>query len=354
MPSIIDDSKSDFTSSDCSSLSSDAEHFEGPEKNLEIDFLVDSVHFPLGCRHLTRCELDQICAAAKCLILSQTSNEALDSYVLSESSCFVYPHKMILKTCGTTTLLKCLPLLQTLTRKYNLQLEWLSYSRKNFSLPNEQLEMHTSFQAEVAYLQQTLDTPAFGSAHVIGPVTSDHWLMYVYDACDKPMEDSRDRTLHVLMQDLAPSVAQLFFHQHDAPQMTALSGITALVDAPSSQLDAVAFQPCGYSMNAIDDDGSYQTIHITPESHCSYASWETNATPASYQKLLQLVISIFQPQRFTLTLFADRAALEDVTHDIFADKLVTVDTSAYKRTCANQTAFEGDYLCFVANFVLKK
>ena len=68
--------------------------FEGPEKNLEVIFRA-GVGNPKGCRTLDRPALDAICLAARCTILSQVSNGNLDAYVLSESSLFVYPHKMV-------------------------------------------------------------------------------------------------------------------------------------------------------------------------------------------------------------------------------------------------------------------
>lgn len=54
-----------------------------------------------GCRALTRPSLDRMCSRAKCTILHQISNDYLDAYVLSESSLFVYPHKV--HTCVSFT-----------------------------------------------------------------------------------------------------------------------------------------------------------------------------------------------------------------------------------------------------------
>jgi S-adenosylmethionine decarboxylase len=86
--------------------------FEGPEKVLEIDFAPG--HGPArGLREITRAQWDVILTEARCTILNSLSNDKLDSYVLSESSLFVYPLKMMLKTCGTTTLLRAVgPLLE--------------------------------------------------------------------------------------------------------------------------------------------------------------------------------------------------------------------------------------------------
>lgn len=104
--------------------------FEGPEKTLEVCFRHIDGTVPLasdteegertGLRCLPREDLDRICARARCTILSSISNRYLDAYVLSESSLFVYPYMVVLKTCGTTTLLRCIALLIDFGRRLGL------------------------------------------------------------------------------------------------------------------------------------------------------------------------------------------------------------------------------------------
>ena len=84
--------------------------FEGPEKVLELD-LVPGVGPQTGMRTLPRATWSSILDEAKCSILCKTGNQDFDAYVLSESSLFVYPHKVVVKTCGTTTLLCIIPAL---------------------------------------------------------------------------------------------------------------------------------------------------------------------------------------------------------------------------------------------------
>jgi hypothetical protein len=52
-----------------------------------------------GLRSLTRQQLDTLCTEAKCTIVSSTHNSYIDSYVLSESSLFIYKHRYIMKVC---------------------------------------------------------------------------------------------------------------------------------------------------------------------------------------------------------------------------------------------------------------
>jgi S-adenosylmethionine decarboxylase len=77
------------------------------EKKLAVDFIC--THGVANLRLMPREDIDAFLTAAKCTIISQTSNDEMDSYVLSESSLFVYPSQVIVKTCGTTSLLYCLP-----------------------------------------------------------------------------------------------------------------------------------------------------------------------------------------------------------------------------------------------------
>ncbi len=95
--------------------------FEGVEKVLEIDF-APGAGPARGLREISRAQWDAMLTDARCTILATLSNEHVDSYVLSESSLFVYPLKMVLKTCGTTTLLMCLPRLLEITTVRGLRM----------------------------------------------------------------------------------------------------------------------------------------------------------------------------------------------------------------------------------------
>jgi S-adenosylmethionine decarboxylase len=117
-----------------------------------------------------------------------------------------------------------------------------------------------------------------------------------------------ERTINLMMFDMAPEVANIFFkvspqgRNMTGKEMTAKSGIDHL--CPGATIDETAFTPCGYSMNAILHD-SYFTIHITPEKECSYASFETNTCLRDYGSMVRNVLNVFRPKRFVLTMFGD-------------------------------------------------
>lgn len=112
--------------------------FEGSEKRLEVDF------FPTagsGLRSLNRSQLDQLLDNAGCCIVSDRHNEQFDAYVLSESSLFVFPHKMVLKTCGTTKILHAIPLLLQMAASTGCSPRRCKYSRASFLYPEHQVQL---------------------------------------------------------------------------------------------------------------------------------------------------------------------------------------------------------------------
>jgi hypothetical protein len=64
------------------------------------------------------------------------------------------------------------------------------------------------------------------------------------------------------------------------------------------------FAPCGWSMNGMWGD-VYWTMHVTPESQCSYASLETNVPVSSYSAIISRVVEAFKPKRFQTIQFID-------------------------------------------------
>lgn len=380
-----------------------SDSFEGPEKLLEIWLCPDKDALSFGIPHdglrsIPFKKWEDILDHVQCKVLSVVRTKEMDAYVLSESSLFVYPHKVILKTCGTTTTLVGIPpMLDMFAEHVGFPREkqpWrIFYSRKSFMFPERQKNPHKSWSDEVEYLNGHFED---GSAYTVGNVNSDHWYLYSTVPCyfdynlrttvhgvDLPSKvKGSDETLEILMTDLSSTRCSNFFTERLSPErvnynedddssslessvsslyavaddddpghelgnsVTKLTGIDSIYPTNNQVIDAFCFNPCGYSCNGIISDGNYFTIHVTPERQCSYASFETNVPASKYGMtdldVIERVINIFKPGKFSVTLFDS-----DVDEVMQRGKLIG-QLKCYRRTEKIHYELDGYELVFLS------
>nr|XP_043612835.1 S-adenosylmethionine decarboxylase proenzyme-like [Erigeron canadensis] len=285
--------------------------FEGYEKRLEITFFEPSVFADPqgnGLRVLSKAQLDEILTPAECTIVSSLSNDYVDSYVLSESSLFVFPYKMVIKTCGTTKLLLSIPAILKLAESVSLSVRSVRYTRGSFIFPGAQSFPHRSFTEEVSVLDGHFEKLGLSSkAYVMGGLDKPQkW--FVYSASSARSVSSADQvyTLEMCMTSLDREKASVFYKTQNssAVTMTNESGIRMIL--PKSDICDFEFDPCGYSMNAIEN-GAVSTIHVTPEDGFSYASFESvgyDFKNMSLEELVQRVLACFEPGEFSIAVGA--------------------------------------------------
>lgn len=382
--------------------------FEGPEKLLEVWFWPSATAIPSsvsseGLRAIPLEKWVNILDLVNCKILSMKSSPTVDAYLLSELSLFVFPHKFILKTCGTTTTLAALDEMFDIAREHcgidnkpaaisSKNIFKVFYSRRSFMFPDRQKHVHTSWKHETQLLNEHFVS---GKLYVVGDFTlDDHWYLYMGGSgcnnSDSAKSCFSDQTFEILMTQLDPSKAAQFVtsrkpgpdsmvesdsEDHDLGHDYGLETMKATglddVFRPSSRRfaqmpspllsdnmellddeargnvrsdqskdsrsaiefihDAFSFSPCGFSSNSISSrsGGYYYTLHITPESGWSYASFETNypfsaTSSVGIVDVLMRVLNIFKPGRFSMTLIneshPDLKSVLGVAHkDSFAE-----------------------------------
>lgn len=317
--------------------------FEGPEKKLEMEFAVPE-HDPLGMRAISQAQWQTVLNAACCTILSRMSNDHCDSFVLSESSLFVFRHKIMLKTCGTTTLLHCVPLVLEHAARLHLDIKYCLFSRKSLNFPMAQKHPHQCHTDETAFLDKFFD----GNAYILGPLKGDYWFVYQYDAFPEVPAAVPEVNLEIMMHDLSPAKMSQFFKKAglDAKTVSQQSGIVDLL--PGSMVDEFLFDPCGYSMNGLIDE-AFWTIHITPEDHCSYVSFETNVQLPKYVDLINRVFHVFEPGRCTVTLFVDEGAIPSAS--VPAHSFAPKSFPGYSMSHRTYHEFDGTYDVTMTNLV---
>jgi S-adenosylmethionine decarboxylase len=233
--------------------------FEGSEKKLEI--IVNESAPKL--RSLDRTFWLGLVAASNADILSSISNEYCDAYLLSESSLFVWDDRIVMLTCGASTLVEsacyCIEHLSEQAIAY------ICYQRKNEYYAHLQA---TSFTDDVFRLRQFIA----GQAYRMGHLDSHHHYIF---STDKDYQASQlDTTNELLMYHISGAVADyLRGEQQSTIQISQMLQLEQLFNG--FNIDQYLFSPLGYSINGIRG-AEYFTIHITPQENSSYVSVETN------------------------------------------------------------------------------
>ncbi|KAG9133522.1 hypothetical protein Leryth_019443 [Lithospermum erythrorhizon] len=284
--------------------------FEGYEKRLEISFFEPSIFCDpegKGLRSLSKAQLDEFLGAAECTIVSSLSNGYFDSYVLSESSLFIYSYKLIIKTCGTTKLLLAIPPILKLAESLSLEVKNVHYSRGSFIFPGAQSFPHRSFSEEVAVLDTYFGMLGSGSKAFVMGNSDEQGKWHVYSASAEPAHTFEPSyTVEMCMTGLDKEKASVFYKNEDssAALMTTRSGIRKIL--PESDICDFEFDHCGYSMNSIEGS-ALSTIHVTPEDGFSYASFEAagyDMKVLNLDDLIERALACFQPMEFSVAVGA--------------------------------------------------
>jgi len=265
--------------------------FEGTEKKVE---LVVSTESP-DLRTLGEARWREIVEACGATVLSRMRTERCDAYLLSESSLFVFEHKVLMITCGRTRLVDAVTELLKDVPASDLGL--LVFERKNEVFPHRQ---PTSFYEDARALGEAIP----GTALRFGNEYEHH--LHLFHHGQAPEGDD-DITLEVLMYDLDRDSARLFEQDGSVERrLEAMQRVFA-----GCRIEDHLFEPSGYSLNAVNGE-HYGTVHVTPQEHGSYASFEkTLPSGSDASAVCASVLEIFKPRVFDVILF-DRGGSEFV------------------------------------------
>lgn len=305
--------------------------FEGPEKTVTMCFRSSKMAFP-SLRMVPQDTWSAVLEHAKCMILSsiqsgpvelsphsrradkRLSTAGLTGYLLSESSLFVSDDTVTLKTCGTTTpLLAMEPILDVVVPSWRSKepekyLQYVTFTRLGYRFPDKQIEPHTSWDREVAFLGKHFD----GSAIVLGKDVTSTYHAFVANFLPKGKMTDRGISTQVALGHLNPDESLTRFVGTRASDKTPLKtiwqemhGFESRSVAANPELDECFFEPIGYSANACFGK-RFTTIHATPQPSSSYVSVETSMalTREGKQSFVNASLKMCEADSFSMTEFA--------------------------------------------------
>lgn len=275
--------------------------FEGVEKRIQIDFFIPNGFPPDGLRGLDKSSWDAVCALCKCSIIHSESCVGFDSYILSESSLFVFPNRVMIKTCGTTLPLEGVEMIVEIGSSIGLVPMDMLYSRSSFLFPDLQYYPHNSLESELDYLTNMSigGSVVPGKSSILGDTSGRYWLIHRKQFYDSPSSIGMDTPDHrrqvspssngsrvvvdIIMTGLSDECRKIYFkemRESDESNEGRMTRSIMKTMPDFAKISGKCYDPCGYSCNgdtSIQDDAGierYFTVHITPEKAFSYASVE--------------------------------------------------------------------------------
>lgn len=312
--------------------------FEGAEKRLVIYFSANkaastAASVPPDLRTISQSVWEEVLEMVKCKILHSISSSEMIAYLLSESSMFISRNHLLLKTCGQTTLLLCLPKLLQIASKLGLKLVDMYYSHKNLLIPEAQSIPHVNFDQECQFLDCKLPSAGVKNTFSARNLSSDSFFLYSYSNSHFDRKSCKNEHLkfEIIMENLNETIMRQFIF-NDKPETTAnkvtvSSGISDLI--PGMQIDDYIFDGCGYSMNGLSGS-NYLTIHITPEEAFSFVSLETNVPVENYGSFIQKILECFKPSKFMVNLMIAKSEKLQKSESIFKN-IATVKLNGFNR-----------------------
>lgn len=303
--------------------------FEGAEKRLVVYYAPTNTNIahtiassvPPDLRTVSQSEWEEVLEKVNCKIIHSMSNSEMTAYLLSESSMFITRNCVLIKTCGTTTLLLALPKLLQLAPKLGLQVVDVYYSHKNLLIPQAQSVPHLSFDQECDFLNSRLPSAGLKTAFSAGNMNLDRFFLYAYNSATiERSRGSKNEHLkfEMIMENLNEAVMEQFIFtgkpRVTAKDVTINSGISRLI--PQMQIDDYIFDGCGYSMNGFSG-ANYLTIHITPEKGFSFVSLETNVPMEDYGAFVRKVLKCFKPGKLLINLMIAESEKFNKSKSIF-------------------------------------
>lgn len=292
--------------------------FEGAEKKFEMITRNDTESLRQGT-----ISWDRVVSLADAQILSAIHNRYCDAYLLSESSLFVFDHRVVMITCGQTSLVSAA--LHLVEHVGIDPIDAFIYERKNEQQPDAQ---KTSFQQDT----ETLDAVMSGRSLFFGDRDGCNVSLYYLKKEYKPK--SSDTTLELLMHRLPRHQERIFSPQvgWSADELGKRTGLAEII--PGFSVDSFLFDPLGYSLNAVKG-GAYFTVHVTPQSPWSYASFETNFPLGdALQPTIERILRIFSPENSLVLFFQpDEGPINSVPGEPLAAE------TAYRLSCGYRVAY---------------
>ena len=224
-------------------------------------------------------------------VLWQVSTSRRLAFLLSESSLFVFSHRLLMLTCGRTNMHQALrEILDRIAPAARLTPGWVQLSHRALLAPAAQPVPHRTPEASLECMHMLLPK-AYET--VLGAPMRFPWYAFTAQLAPVQVQPSIAVYMHGLPQRVCdaytdPAGAKVYV-RHD---------LHCRLPPGFVPLDTHCFEPQGYSANGgTMQKNGYWTVHVTPQPNATYASLEAGAQAEQHEALLSTCLEHFCPRR---------------------------------------------------------